>query len=368
MGNYENQLKAITSGATWNIQQLDSFKAEMSDLQDLMTTIAASPGWTGASADEAREKFAALRREFAEIETKLTAARHAIEAANRALTKADNAHATLPSVWIPDWLYEKAAQATAGTMIPVPFVGEFRAEVVIQRVKDFFGSQREAAAHRALDTLTGELVEPKQQLKAARLDPPGVAGSTSEAWPEDVTPPSGGVSWGGDDNGNGAWSTGGSGGGTFTGSNPGHPSSPPWPPIVLSPVEEPGPWGTIGVDGDVSAGTTGGGGLSGGLLGAGAGVGGLAVASKLAKGGLGAGGLGAGGAAGGGVGVAGGMGGGAGAAGGRSNAAMMGGGAPGGGGGSEKEKRNGLGLIAPKLEDDDETGPRSAAAGAGGRE
>jgi len=47
---------------------------------------------------------------------------------------------------------------------------------------------------------------------------------------------------------------------------------------------------------------------------------------------------------------------------------MMGGG--GHGGGADKKTANtGLGgLIAPKLDDDAELGPRSAAAGAGGRD
>lgn len=56
-------------------------------------------------------------------------------------------------------------------------------------------------------------------------------------------------------------------------------------------------------------------------------------------------------------------------AGGRGAPGMMGGGGHGGGGADKKTASTGLGgLIAPKLDDDAELGPRSAAAGAGGRD
>ena len=115
----------------------------------------------------------------------------------------------------------------------------------------------------------------------------------------------------------------------------------------------------------------GGGGLVPGLGGAGAAAG-LAAAARM--GGSGAGGLGAAGAGGArlgsgasaGAGTVG-TGTGAGGAGGRGTSSVMGGGA--GGGAQEKDKRSSLGgLIAPKLEDDEELGPRSAAADAGGRD
>ena len=58
-----------------------------------------------------------------------------------------------------------------------------------------------------------------------------------------------------------------------------------------------------------------------------------------------------------------------GGAGGRGASGMMGGGGHGGGGADKKTASTGLGgLIAPKLDDDAELGPRSAAAGAGGRD
>ena len=58
-----------------------------------------------------------------------------------------------------------------------------------------------------------------------------------------------------------------------------------------------------------------------------------------------------------------------GGAGGRGAPGMMSGGGHGGGGADKKTVSTGLGgLIAPKLDDDAELGPRSAAAGAGGRD
>ncbi|MGX5694886.1 WXG100 family type VII secretion target [Agromyces soli] len=159
-----------------------------------------------------------------------------------------------------------------------------------------------------------------------------------------------------------------------------------------------GPGGTGGLPGHVP----GGGGLLGGIGGGAAGAAALAAGAKavgaggagMRLGGLGAGGVGgpggAGGAGGAGargasgasglLGRAGGLeGGGAGGgaagangtggsgAGGRGTTGMMGG-QGGGQGGSERERRNGLGgPIAPKLEDEEENGPRSRGAGAGGR-
>ena len=382
MGTNEDRLNTATSGPAWNITQLDAFKLEMVEMQTLMTTIAASPGWTGSSADAARETFAKLRRRFQEIESKLAGAREAIDAANDARTRADNALATLPDVAIPNWIYDEVAKATTGATILVPFIGEFVVENVIPSVKAFFGSQREAAAATALETLTRELVAPEAALERNRLD---------DTWwpaPSPVPDPDP-IEWPGDDFGNGAWRYGGgstTGGGGYTGvgggggggggGNIGGGGStggggndlppPPYPPVRLPETAPPGwPNRTIGVDGDISGGSSGlgglgtglgGGGLGAGLLGAGAGAGAIAAGSKLAGGGLGAGGLfgpGTGGAAGG--------------AG--SNSAMMGG-APGGGGagGNNKDKRSSMGLMAPKLDDDDESGPRSAAAGAGGRD
>jgi hypothetical protein len=365
MGYYENQLKAITTSSAWEITQLDKLKSEMSELQDLMTDIAASPGWTGTSADDARERLAELRKVFNDIESKLSQARLAINAANAALTRADNAHATLPGTLIPSWVYDEVAKATAGTKISIPFVGEFYVETAISRLEAFFGSQRESAAHAALTTLQTELRAPRAQLEAAQLD---------KTWPESFEEPmEPAPTWGGDDNGVGGFGPGygGHGGGSYTGGGGGGTYvSAPWPPRVI-PDGPPTGWPrtTIGIDGEIVpgsihtgsvgggggglAGGLGGGGLGAGLIGAGAGGAALLAGSKLASGG--------------GAGMFGGAGAGAGAAGGKSSSAMMGG-APGGGGGSEKEKRNGLGLIAPKLEDDDEMGPRSAAAGAGGRE
>ena len=121
--------------------------------------------------------------------------------------------------------------------------------------------------------------------------------------------------------------------------------------------------------GNLGSGSLGGGGLGGGGLGGGAGgglrVGGLgAAAGKGGSGGTG-GLLGSGAKAT--VAASSGEEGAGCAAGSKSSNSMMGG--QGGQGGTNKEKRSGLGgFIAPKLEDDEELGPRSAGASAGGRD
>ena len=121
--------------------------------------------------------------------------------------------------------------------------------------------------------------------------------------------------------------------------------------------------------GNLGSGSLGGGGLGGGGLGGGTGgglrVGGLgAAAGKGGSGGTG-GLLGSGAKAT--VAASSAEEGAGGAAGSKSSNSMMGG--QGGQGGTNKEKRSGLGgFIAPKLEDDEELGPRSAGASAGGRD
>ncbi|QAY59131.1 hypothetical protein ET475_03410 [Microbacterium protaetiae] len=183
-------------------------------------------------------------------------------------------------------------------------------------------------------------------------------------------------------------------------------------PVVIPPGQSVGPGGVLTPNGPNAGGTTwgggipGSGGVAGGAGGNGYGVGG--VGSGYGSGGSGllgsaatgsavagtsgatlfggarvaGGGLGAAGAAAGASGRAGGLLGGTRAGGGASVATvsagagagsrsgMVGGGAPGGRGrGENRQEGRGLGgPIAPHLEDEEELGPRSAAAGAGGRD
>jgi len=411
MGKYEEQLKALgTSDAVWRIEGITRLESQMAKLKADMTKLAADPGWTGTSAEAAKELFASLQAEFLKGEEKLNTVRSALGKANGFRADAAGAQSSLPDAQVPDWIHN-AALVGGGIMVPVPGIGTFAAEFVVQRVNDFMGLQREAAAQKALEDLETNLAAPKAEIQANAIAP--VFGGPLKEWPEEAeTPdwPGAGVVYDGDDNGNGGWSTkpkpsygGGGGPVTETGfviTDPGPTIRtpevvvyPPNPPVVLPPVRPPG-WPEdfikppeISIDGNTGGGSNpggflgGGGGLGAGLAGAGVAAGGLGAAKLASKAGLGGanglfgtngllGGGAAGGANGAGSSGAGGKAGtgaaagGAGAKGGTN--AMMGGG--GQGGSSEKNKRSSLGLMAPKLEDDEENGPRSAAAGAGGRE
>jgi len=405
MGKYEDQLKALgAADAEWSIDGFEELESQMERLRADMAAIAAEPGWTGKSAEAASTLFETLNAKFQEKYKTLGVVKEALKQANEERAKAAAKQSSLPDAEVPFWLH---GAALLGGSVMVPGIGTFAAETVVQKVNDYMGLQREAAAQQELETLEANLAGPKATLNLNRLT------DDFEEWPEPVPSPDWpgeGVVYPGDDTGAGGWRTKGaptySGGGGGTGSewevirDPGPDDRdpevvvyPPNPPIVLPPVRPPG-WPEdfvvkppeISIDGDSGDGSNpggflGGGGLGSGLAGAGAGAAGLGAAKLASKGGLGGGGLfGPNGLLGGGAGSAGGAGGAgtkggvvatAGGAGGtgagaRGGNAMMGGG--GQGGGDEKNKRNSLGLLAPKLEDDEESGPRSSAAGAGGRE
>ena len=360
MGKYEDQLAALgADSAHWEIDYLDRLTEEIAELERKMRLSAAAPGWTGSSADAAAQKFTALEQQFKEVQVKLDNARKAIETANTLRADAVGQRDSLPAGGVPWYLQPTLTGLEIGSKVLIPGIGTFLAEVAVQKVTEFFGAQREAAAKHELELLEQALVAPRKTLadnligKTDRIDP---------IPPKPLDWPGEPVVWSGDSDGNGGWSTGGGWGGGNGGGVPAPPRThvvlPPEPPRgwpYVTPKDPP----TVAVDshGGGSSSFTGMGGLGAGLVGAGAGAGALGVSGKLASSGVGSGGgLFAGGSAAGGAGAAG-----------KGSSAMMGG-APGGGGAGDKEKRASLGLVAPKLEDDDEPTPRSSAAGAGGRE
>ena len=376
MGTNADLLASLgAAGAEWKIDYFTRLEQEMVELESKMKEIRKDPGWTGESAEVARARVQEFEWRLAAVQEKLKTARTAINTANDLRAAAAAKHSSLPSGSVPWDVQLLIGAAAVGTMVTLPGIGVFGAAVASAMVADFYGSKREAAAKEELESLGLQLDAPAQQLRAARI-------STAE-WPDaPVTPwQAPPVVYNGDSNGNGGWSTGGwtgggGGGGVYVPPKnfpprvivdpppPGDPDGPDGPDGPGGPGGPP----TIAIDGNgggVGGGSgsfMSGGGLGAGLMGGGAGAGALGAGAKLAAGGLGAGALLGGGGIGGGAGA-----GAAGAAGSKSSA-MMGGAPGGGGGGGEKEKRSSLGLMAPKLEDDEETGPRSAAAGAGGRD
>lgn len=400
MGKYEDQLKAMgTAGAEWKIEEFAALEAQMAQLKLDMAAIAKNPGWTGNSADAASALFLKMKDTFEGNEKKLATAKTAINTANDVRVAAAAKQSSLPDAGVPDWVH--VAALVGGTVL-IPGIGSFAAEVVVQKVNEFMGKQREAVALQALTDMSNDLGAPQGQLSSNTI--------SGEVWPDGPPAPDwpgDPIVWDGDDTGSGSWSSNGtvpwSGSGTVIGEPPVYKPKPPVgpeepeviihyppnPPIQLPPVNPPGWPGsvniappTVSIDGDSGGGSNpggflgGGGGLGAGL--AGAGIAGGVGAKIASKGGLGGAGglfgpngvLGGGGAAAGanGAGSKGGLAGAAGGAGSKGGATGMMGGGGGGAGGSQKEKRTSLGLMAPKLEDDEENGPRSAAADAGGRE
>jgi hypothetical protein len=365
MGKYADMLAALGSAdAEWKIESFNRLVFEITELETAMGKLVDDPGWTGESAEAARQKFWDLKLKFSDKQAKLAEATQAIEAANQLRLAAASKHADLPDGGIPWYIDAGLHGLEAGSIVAVPGIGKFVADVVVQKVTEFFGAQREAAALNELHNLEQQLVEPRKQLMANRISVTG-AQHDEELPPRPPDWPGDPIVWDGDSTGSGGWSTGGGGGGGFTGGAPNPPIKlppqppPGWPHVTPPPPPPPPPPPTVSVDGNVG-GSLSGGGFGAGGVGAGlAGAGVLAAGSKLASGGT------TGSALLGGGGAAGGAGAGAGA--GAKNSAMMGGG-HGGGASNSKNKRNSLGLMAPKLEDDDVPKTKSKGAQAGGRE
>lgn len=422
MGSAEEELKAIAVSQEWDLPGTPALKSALEVIDTMMnaSTKSLSDNMKGSASTAAQATFVKLRKNFQDLQTEVTNIESAITLANERREAAIKALESLPGAEIDPAIANAARTASA-----VVFRGiTLPADTAISVIQGMLGNEREEKAEAARTALKENLVAPTQQLTASRqnlqqYEPvvPGVAPPEPYEPMAPVTPGTPGPTYPGPGGGGGA---GGSGSGTGTAVIVGGGLVPHGNPTIIPPV------GVLTVDGNLDGVDTsvdcgprpnltpvgGNTGIGQGVLGGGASAAAI-VAARLAKGGTaglagggrfgtagslfgggasggvgglgGAGGVGGVGGAGARPGVGGLLGSGAGgtsaaagsassatgsgnaAAGGRSGTGMMGGNS--GGAANEKEKRSGLGgPLAPKLEDEDEGRPRSAAAGAGGRD
>lgn len=378
MSASEQQLKAIAESPRFelpNFRHLHSY-LELVD-QTIMNILKTSSSWKGATADTAVDLLQQYVTYFRKIDDVATDYEASVRHANTAIDNAAAAIGHLPSTVVPPEIAEAAGTTVPFQGVDIPVLG------AVGFVAGLLSDNREKAATDALHELQRNLEAPRSQIvrmqdqwptpPVAHNPAPARSGDDTTGVPSHSTPTGAGVApvWTGYPKPPGATDPGPGGGGGGGGGtskdgdldphNPGGGGGGTTTPTKLPPKVPgsglvPGLGGAGAAAGLAAAARVGGVG-AGGVGGAGAAAGG---AARLGSGlsGSAAAGTGAGGASG------------AGGAGGRAGATnMMGGGGGAGGAGKDKEKRSGLGgLIAPKLEDDEELGPRSAAADAGGRE
>jgi len=427
-GPYETELAEIVNAPDWAIPQIGQLGDALGQLMKDLTHLHQNPGGEGNWADSASAAYATLYTRYSAAQVTLFEVQLALSVANIEKSAAAEAYSRLPGVSVPHNIRAAVAAATVGATIVVPELGPIpiAAGLVLGMVENLFGDQREAEAKKALDNLRNNLTGPSTVLAnhSQTSNPDG--GGYKDDGSKDKTPE--GAAGGGSGSGTG-WpsSTGHSYGGATgtggsTGADQGYPAGDPatagaggygagnsYPPGAAGSAGGRGGagndsrgYGTVSPDGDLAGGTvpgtgTGGHGLNGagngmnggGLQGLGIGVGSAASAAAVAAatrgggfgGGLGGGLINANGTVAVGKGGSGGLLGsgvkapaaavtgepgtaGAGAS--KPGGSMMGG--QGGQSAPKKERRSGLGgLIAPKLDDDEEIGPRSTGAMAGSR-
>ncbi len=417
MSTSEKDLDTIFGQGQWEAPNLLDLRMAFTSLDSTMKALAESPGWEGASAAAASEKWIALQKKFGLVAGSVDEVRSLIAKGNAALAKAKEAVDGAPAVIVPKEIKQAAAAADAGAEIWVPALGKYHpASTVVKVFESFLGNKRAEAADAAKATLETELAALAASLNGVDFGVSDTYDVPEPQKPEPIIVPS--------DRGGTPpppTPTIRTGGGyppppVYSNPGPTYPPGYPRPPVIIS---DPGPpvygdphppspkdpptsvdnggTGTVPGGHGVTDPRIGGGGSHNGVNGAV--FGGAAAAGAVALkfgtgggfggGGMGGGGLGAGGAGGsggllgsgagsaGGAGAAGsGAGAGSGAAGAGAGAGkgggMMGGQQMGGAGGQggKKEKRAGLGgLIAPKLEDDEtEFVPLPDGARAGGRD
>lgn len=422
---FEDELRALSTMTPFSDPEIDARRRAVAELRKAIQAVREIPGWSGDSTTSADALLQRMEKNAEKIDTALSDLANGLRnAADAAAGDASVALRRLPSASAEGFLAD-AGRGLAGI---TDGWGALDTGDMVAQEEARLAAERETAAMNELKkirgSLTGEAVHSFGTTPSVGVDmssvplpvidvdgidsrvpavgsnaPSGGPGtSPREAGVGTLTPPSAGT-WTpegvGTGNGGSGGGNGGSGGGNGSGGNDGTGGSGGSPPSVDSPSGGtlpgyPGGGGGGGLlaGGSGGSGTLGaavvggagaaallgarsaslGGGGGAGLFGGGSGGAGAATAGRGLLGVNGAtapGGFGAGGpVSGAGAGAAGGSNAGAG---GRSMAPGMMGGAA--GEDEKRRERSGLGgPIAPRLEDDEETGPRSRSAQAGSRD
>lgn len=416
MGANEDRLRTIAAAEPFDLPGLAALRTSLSSLQETLKTVGAPEAWKGTAAEAASERMNALRSAYARIDVLLARLENKVDEANVYRNKAIASVDALPDSKAPGWVHMALNAAE-----PFSFPGIGPVDVAqggLSVIENFLGNKRESAAAAALEDYASDLTAPTAEMAEVRQELSGRPGWDSPTDPSQPSSSDGGAPGGSNSGAPGGYPRGPGSGSSTGGSlhwvapepprfvDPGPPSFPV--PDDNGPGYIPGGNGGTGpiYGGGSGSGTIGSGGSGSGGIGAGGVLGGIGAAGamgavKVATGGLGGlggtvgklgtgGMLGAGGLAGrpgaaGGTGLIGnasggaGGAGGAGAAGSRSGAAGAGGrsgmsamhGGAGGAGGKEEKRRARVGMagpMAPKLDDDDNLGPRAAGTRAGGRD
>lgn len=410
---FEDELRALSTMAPFSDPEIDSRRLAVAELRKAIQAVREIPGWSGDSTSSADALLQRMEKNATDIETALDDLADGLRtAADTAAGDASVALHGLPSA-SAEGLIADAGRGLAGI---TDGWGAFDTGEMVAQEEARLAAERETAAMNELKkirgTLNGEAVQSFAKVPPSGVDPNSVPlpvidvdGIDSGVPPVGSNAPSGGPgtspggtgvgsvappqvgTWVPGGGGDGGWVNGGNGGsgggntgtigdnGWDNGDNGGSGGNGGSDPTVDSPIG-----GTLpGYPGGGGSGSGGGGGLltggsgGSGTLGAavlgGAGAAALMGARSASLSGMsgatGPGGFGVAGSASGSA--SGGAGGSGAGAGGRSMAPGMMGGAA---GDDEKRRdRSGLGgPIAPKLEDDEETGPRSRSAQAGSRD
>jgi hypothetical protein len=418
-GPNEQKLHDLDAAAQWNLTGANEFRFSLQTVSSLFKSLAEDSGLKGETGDAAANAFSTMADSMMKVHDWVGDIQDNVQLANDAKNTAQSKIDALPSAEVDGGT---ATAITAGSTMLGGLAGLAASHYGLAWYEGELAKKREEEAGTAKDDLAETLRQRAAALETIADTAPAVPVMTQNpeppqepGYPRVPSGPTGGNQGG--SNTSGVWQA-------PTGTLIEGPTITDWPPrqppktgpidVIVDPPTPVDPEPPVIIDGNVTGttqvpgtfpGTTGGtnggnGGLTGGIIGAG-GAAALAAGGRLSSGGLGGLGLGGIGGGGGSVAGAGARGAGVGAAGrgagrgllggmsaedaaarstagaaGRGGAGgpggMMGGGGAGGagaGGSSDKRKRRGLGgPLAPRLEEDEELGPLSNGAAAGGRD
>jgi hypothetical protein len=164
MGEKEAELRAIVEAERFDIPELVSLKVATESLKSTMTGIMDSPGWEGASADQAKILFTKLIDNFQKVTTATEMIQQTIHSANSARDRAAESANSLPSGKVdPFWVN---AARTASSVV---YLGQtLPADLAIGFIQNHLGNEREEAAKAAVAALEADLKYESTNLSKSR--------------------------------------------------------------------------------------------------------------------------------------------------------------------------------------------------------